>query len=104
MRLRPPMIAYTSSMIAAVFVVVPLWSGSAATVTTAKPGGSTCTVSSPHRKSGCKPTLPVADRTVLPAQSSHHMTRHRYKAAQHQSRPAQQYYQPARQYYQWQEH
>lgn len=104
MRLRPPIIEYTSSMIAAVFVVIPLWSGSAATVTTAKPGGSTCTVGSPHRKSGCNPTLPVADRTFLAAQSSHHTTRHRYKAAQYRSKQAQQDHQPARQYYQWQEH
>jgi hypothetical protein len=92
-------------MLAAVVVAIPLWSGSATTAATAGPGHSTCSVSSPHRNSRCKPTLPVADRPGLHAHAYHNSPRRRYEpVAQHQSKPGQQYYQPARQYYQWQEH
>jgi len=95
--------AYTF-IIASVSVVIPLCSGSAATVTVKRANVSTCAVSPPHRNGGCKPTLPVAGRTVLPALASHDATRHRSKPTQYQSKSAQQYYQPARQYYQWQGH
>lgn len=96
-------IAY-SFMIATVFVVIPLCSGDAATVTAKGTNVSPCSVSSPHRGSGCKPTVPVANKTVLSAPSPHSPTRHRSKPAEYQSKSAQQYYQPARQYYQWQGH
>ena len=86
MRLRSPTIA----VIAAVFVVVPFWSGSAAVVGSVRHNG------------GVNPTLPVADRTVVPMQWSHHSTPRHYKPVRHKQ--TQQYYQPARQYYQWHEH
>ena len=68
----------TSFMIASVFVLVPLWSGSA--------------------------TVPVADKTVHSTQSSGHATRPHFKPARHNNRPPHQYYQSARQYCQWHEH
>ena len=84
-----------SSMIASVFVVVPLWSGSA----TASPATQSAMVSA------ARPVLlPVADRTILTAPQPHHAAPRHYKPVRHNSRPAQQYYQPARQYYQWQVH
>lgn len=87
MRLRSPTIA----VIASVFVVVPFWSGSAAVVGSVRHNG------------GVNPTLPVADRTVVSTQWSHHSSTPRhYKPVRHKQ--TQQYYQPARQYYQWHEH
>ena len=113
-----------SSMIASVFVVVALWSGSATAalshgaflippaspaslssmVSAANPVGSTHNIRSPQGDGGFNLTLPVADRTILPTPSSHHPTPRHYKPVRHSNRPAQQYYQPARQYYQWQVH
>jgi len=97
MRLRPPMTVPTLSLIASVFVMVLLGSGSTTAV------GSMRHIESPQGNGGINRTLPVADRTVLSTQSSHHSSRH-YKTARHSNKQAQQYYQPARQYYQWHEH
>ena len=112
-----------SSMIASIFVVVPLWSGSAtvvlrhgaflmpsaspatqsAMVPAAKPVDSTHYVRLPQSDDAFNLTLPVADRTTLPTPLSHPKPRH-YKAVRHNSGQAQQYYQPARQYYEWHVH
>jgi hypothetical protein len=87
-------------MFAWVFVVVPLWScgATAAMVSVANPLGS------PQGDGGFNPTLPVADRTIVPTLSSHHPTPRHYKPVRHNNRQGQQYYQPSRQYYQWQVH
>jgi hypothetical protein len=113
-----------SAMLAAVFAIVPLWPGSAAAasrheaflmpparpavgsamIPVANPVGRANQIHSPQGVGRFKPTLPVADRTVIPAPTSHHPTPRHYKPVRHSNKMAQQYYQPARQYYQWHMH
>jgi hypothetical protein len=78
-------------MIAAVLVVVPLWSGNAMAAS-----GLGAFLAPPA-------SLPIADRTILPTPSHHPMPRH-YKPVRHNTKQAQQYYQPPRQYYEWHVH
>jgi hypothetical protein len=97
-------------MLAAAFAIAPLWPGSAMAVSrhgafvTALAPGSTPHIRVPQGDGGFSSTLPVADRTVLPAPTSHHPTPRHYRPVRHNNKMTQQYYQPARQYYQWHVH